>query len=83
MPPNVNNNPLLNHGNQGVNMITLDEKCDMRGTIMLVRNMETPRPVMTTIIFKKPDYNSKAMSWDYQAKEKTKIINTATTRGMT
>ncbi|MCD7465785.1 hypothetical protein HAX54_001943 [Datura stramonium] len=37
-PPNVNNSPLPNHENQGINMITLNEEYDMRGTIVLVGN---------------------------------------------
>ncbi|MCD9643935.1 hypothetical protein HAX54_031827, partial [Datura stramonium] len=44
-PPNVNNNPLPNHGNQGVYMVTLDEEYDMRGTIVPVGNTEV---VVTT-----------------------------------
>ncbi|MCD7459259.1 hypothetical protein HAX54_040459 [Datura stramonium] len=37
-PPNVNNNPPPNHRNQRVNMVTLDEEYDMRGTIVPVGN---------------------------------------------
>jgi len=33
--PNVNNNPLPNHGN--VNMITVDEDCNLEGTIAPVK----------------------------------------------
>ncbi|MCE0481100.1 hypothetical protein HAX54_038511 [Datura stramonium] len=42
-----------------------------------------PRFVLTTIISKKLDYNSKAVPWDYQEEAKTKIINTAIVHGMT
>jgi len=49
--PNVNNNPLPNHGN--VNMITVDEDCNLEGTIVPVKiekNIETSAfisPVIT------------------------------------
>ncbi|MCD9642036.1 hypothetical protein HAX54_028625 [Datura stramonium] len=42
-----------------------------------------PRFVLTTMISKKLDYNSKVVPWDYQAEAKIKKINTATTHGMT
>ncbi|MCE5166882.1 hypothetical protein HAX54_028653, partial [Datura stramonium] len=45
--------------------------------------LRTPRFVVTTIISKKLEYNSKAVPWDYLAEAKTKIINTATDHGMT
>ncbi|MCE5166178.1 hypothetical protein HAX54_015398 [Datura stramonium] len=107
-PPNVNNNPLPNYGNQGVNMITLHGEYGMRGTIMAVGNIEAvvaessvapfvtvqlrapltiqayqPKSVVATLISKKLDYNSKEVSWDYQAEAKTKMISTAIAHGMT
>ncbi|MCE5166322.1 hypothetical protein HAX54_017471 [Datura stramonium] len=39
--------------------------------------------IHSDLIYKKLDYNSKEVPWDYQAEEKTKMINTATTHGMT
>jgi len=38
-----NCNPLPNHRNQGVNMITLDEEYDLKGTIVTIGNTEAPR----------------------------------------
>ncbi|MCE5165796.1 hypothetical protein HAX54_012326 [Datura stramonium] len=42
-----------------------------------------PRSIVTTVISKKLDYNSKAVPWDYQEEAKTKIINITTAHGMT
>ncbi|MCE3216252.1 hypothetical protein HAX54_005742 [Datura stramonium] len=39
-PPNVNSNSLPNHGNQGVNIITLDEEYDMRKIMQAVKVRE-------------------------------------------
>ncbi|KAJ8526239.1 hypothetical protein K7X08_028716 [Anisodus acutangulus] len=36
-PPNVNNNPLPNHDNANINMITVDEENSLEGTIVPVR----------------------------------------------
>ncbi|KAF3658446.1 hypothetical protein FXO38_13198 [Capsicum annuum] len=39
-PPNVNNNPLSNYENAHVNTITIDEECNLEGTIVSVINKE-------------------------------------------
>ncbi|KAJ8562448.1 hypothetical protein K7X08_011739 [Anisodus acutangulus] len=39
-PPNVNNNPLPNHDNANINMITVDEENSLEGTIVPVRTEE-------------------------------------------
>ncbi|XP_060175420.1 uncharacterized protein LOC132606099 [Lycium barbarum] len=39
-PPNINNNPLPNYGDANVNMITIDEDCNLEGTIVPVRKEE-------------------------------------------
>ncbi|XP_059289021.1 uncharacterized protein LOC132042521 [Lycium ferocissimum] len=36
-PPNINNNPLPNHGDANVNMITIDEDYNLEGTIVPVK----------------------------------------------
>nr|XP_009616645.1 uncharacterized protein LOC104109133 [Nicotiana tomentosiformis] len=42
-PPNVNHILLPNHQNCGVNMITLDEEYDLKGTIVTIGNAEAAR----------------------------------------
>ena len=39
-PPNINNNPLPNHGDANVHMITIDEDCNLEGTIVPVKERE-------------------------------------------
>ncbi|XP_060212073.1 uncharacterized protein LOC132639649 [Lycium barbarum] len=107
-PPNVNNNPLPNHGNRAVNMISFDEEYDLEGTIVSVGNTEAfvatsptapiitvqlkapvivqtyqPKFVMTTVVARKRDYDSRVVPWDYQLKGKAKMMETAVAHGMT
>ncbi|XP_060178843.1 uncharacterized protein LOC132609024 [Lycium barbarum] len=39
-PPNIINNPLANHGDANMNMITIDEDCNLEGTIVSVKKEE-------------------------------------------
>ncbi|XP_059310139.1 uncharacterized protein LOC132061316 [Lycium ferocissimum] len=39
-PPNINDNPLPDHGDANVNMIAIDEECDLEGTIVPVKKEE-------------------------------------------
>ncbi|KAG5571605.1 hypothetical protein H5410_061371 [Solanum commersonii] len=81
-PPNVNNNPLPNHENLEVNMVTLDEEYGgpdypdvdepdaMTSSVQTVITIQLrepltvqtylPRVVVTTLIAKKPEYDTKA-----------------------
>lgn len=55
-PSNLNNNPLPDHRNRGVNMITMDEECDLSGTIMFDGSAEAfaetslDTPVITILL---------------------------------
>ncbi|XP_049400009.1 uncharacterized protein LOC125864121 [Solanum stenotomum] len=42
-----------------------------------------PRVVVTTLIAKKPEYDTKAVPWDYRASAKGKMIDTVVAQGMT
>uniref|UniRef100_M1DW54 Uncharacterized protein n=1 Tax=Solanum tuberosum TaxID=4113 RepID=M1DW54_SOLTU len=97
-PPNVNNNPLPNHENRKVNMVTLDEEyrgpdCPdidepdaMTSSVQPVITVQLrepltvqtylPRVVVTTLIARKPEYDTKAVPWDYRADAKGKMIDT-------
>ncbi|KAG5615843.1 hypothetical protein H5410_015667 [Solanum commersonii] len=88
-PPNVNNNPLPNHENREVNMVTLDDKYGTPNypnideadamtssaqpviTVQLREPLTVqtylPRVVVTTLVAKKPEYDTKAVPWDYRA----------------
>ncbi|XP_049391611.1 uncharacterized protein LOC125856071 [Solanum stenotomum] len=98
-PPNVNNNPLPNHENLEVNMVTLDDEygtpdypnideadamTSSAQPVIIVQLREPltvqtylPRVVVTTLIAKKPEYDTKAVPWDYRASAKGKMIDTA------
>ncbi|KAG5631521.1 hypothetical protein H5410_003238 [Solanum commersonii] len=54
-PPNVNNNPLPNHENREVNMEPLTVQTYL------------PRVVVTTLVAKRLEYDTKAVPWDYRA----------------
>ncbi|KAG5590750.1 hypothetical protein H5410_041264 [Solanum commersonii] len=95
-PPNVNNNPLPNHKNQEVNMVTLDDEygapdypnideTDALTSLAEPLTIQTylPRVVATTLIARKPEYDNKAVPWDYRAGAKGKMIDTAVAQGMT
>ncbi|KAH0720248.1 hypothetical protein KY284_005278 [Solanum tuberosum] len=41
------------------------------------------RVVVTTLVAKKPEYDTKAVPWDYRANAKGKMIDTAVAQGMT
>ncbi|KAG5586649.1 hypothetical protein H5410_047083 [Solanum commersonii] len=86
-PPNVNNNPLPNHENWKVNMVTMDDKYGapdypnideadvMTSSTQPVITLQLreplavqtylPRVVVTTLIARKPEYDTKAVPWDY------------------
>ncbi|XP_049405282.1 uncharacterized protein LOC125868753 [Solanum stenotomum] len=104
-PPNVNNNPLPNHENREVNMVTLDDEygtpdypnidevdamTSSAQSVITVQLREPltvqtyrPRVVVTTLIAKKPEYDTKVVPWDYQESAKGKMIDTAVAQGMT
>ncbi|XP_015169313.1 uncharacterized protein [Solanum tuberosum] len=104
-PPNVNNNPLPNHENREVNIVTLDDEygtpdypnideadamTSSAQPVITVQLREPltvqtylPRVVVTTLIAKKPEYDTKAVPWDYRADAKGKMIDTAVAQGMT
>ncbi|XP_049375476.1 uncharacterized protein LOC125840547 [Solanum verrucosum] len=104
-PPNVNNNPLPNHGNWEVNIVTLDDEygtpdypnidetdamTSSAQPVITVQLREPltvqtylPRVVVTTLIAKKPEYDTKAVPWDYRACVKGKMIDTVVDQGMT
>ncbi|XP_049358814.1 uncharacterized protein LOC125823480 [Solanum verrucosum] len=104
-PPNVNNNPLPNHENREVNMVTLDDEYGSSDypnidetdamtssaqpviTVQLREPLTVqtylPRVVVTTLIAKKPEYDTKAVPWNYRASAKGKMIDTAVAQGMT
>ncbi|XP_060216873.1 uncharacterized protein LOC132644302 [Lycium barbarum] len=42
-----------------------------------------PRSVVTTVVAKKHDYDSRVVPWDYQLKGKAKMMETAVAHGMT
>ncbi|KAG5629333.1 hypothetical protein H5410_001050 [Solanum commersonii] len=89
-PPNVKNNPLPNHDNQEVNMVTLDDEYGTPDypnideadamtssaqpviTVQLRKPLTVqtylPRVVVTTLIAKKAEYDTKVVPWDYLIK---------------
>ncbi|XP_059281345.1 uncharacterized protein LOC132035043 [Lycium ferocissimum] len=69
-PPNINDNPLPNHGDANVNMIAIDEEFQVRAPIEV--EVLTPRPKITALVAQAPSFNTKAVPWNYSADEKNK-----------